>query len=86
MKTLSKIKLQNAVALEEQEMKRIYGGSGSSGGSGGSGGVCDGYEFICGCNDGTGGWCANYESQEDLRNAIETYCSGSGGTCMNTNP
>jgi|LSQX01.1.fsa_nt_gb natural product precursor len=43
MKKLSKIKLQNAVALEEQEMKRIYGGSGSggsgsSGGSGGSGG------------------------------------------------
>jgi len=29
MKTLSKIKLQNAVALEEQEMKRILGGSGS---------------------------------------------------------
>lgn len=41
MKTLSKIKLQNAVALEEQEMKRILGGSGSGGsgsGSGGSGG------------------------------------------------
>ncbi len=32
MKKLSKIKLQNAVVLEEQEMKKIYGGSGSGSG------------------------------------------------------
>lgn len=30
MKQLSKIKLQNSILLEEQEMKRIYGGSGYS--------------------------------------------------------
>jgi len=30
MKKLSKIRLQNAVMLEEQEMKQIYGGSGVS--------------------------------------------------------
>ena len=33
MKRLSKIKLQNALVLEDQEMKVIYGGSGGSGGS-----------------------------------------------------
>ena len=42
MKKLSKIKLQNAVVLENSEMKAIYGGSGGGGGSGsgGSGNVC----------------------------------------------
>ena len=30
MKQLSKIKLQNAVVLENQEMKMIFGGSGTS--------------------------------------------------------
>ena len=34
MKKLEKIKLQNAVVLENSEMKAIYGGSGSEGGSG----------------------------------------------------
>ncbi|MEA4918957.1 TIGR04149 family rSAM-modified RiPP [Proteiniphilum sp.] len=38
MKKLSKIKLQNAVVLENSEMKAIYGGSGGAGGSGGTGG------------------------------------------------
>ncbi|WP_416349539.1 TIGR04149 family rSAM-modified RiPP [Proteiniphilum sp.] len=46
MKKLNKIKLQNAVVLENSEMKAIYGGSGGGGGSGsgsgsgGSGNVC----------------------------------------------
>lgn len=42
MKKLSKIKLQNAVVLENSEMKAIYGGSGGAGGSGGMGddGIC----------------------------------------------
>lgn len=35
MKKLSKIKLQNAVVLEDKEMKVIYGGSGG------------GYSFCC---------------------------------------
>lgn len=33
MKKLSKIKLQNAVVLENQEMKMIFGGSGGNNGS-----------------------------------------------------
>ncbi len=32
MKKLSRVKLQNALVLEEQEMKRIYGGSGGASG------------------------------------------------------
>jgi len=46
MKKLSKIKLQNAVVLQNSEMKQVLGGSGSSGGDssmcGGSG-----YTHIC---------------------------------------
>lgn len=79
MKNLSKIKLKNVEVLTESVMKMIFGGSGS-------GGVCDGYAFICGCNDGTGMWCANYGSAEDMHNALMTYCSGSGGLCLNYNP
>lgn len=39
MKKLSKIKLQNAAVLENQEMKMIFGGSGGS---------CDPYAINCG--------------------------------------
>lgn len=41
MKKLSKIKLHDAVVLENQEMKMIFGGSG---------GVCDPYAINCGRN------------------------------------
>lgn len=49
MKTLSKIKLQNAVVLEEHEMKRISGGSGS---------LCpDDKPYWIRCSNGNAGCC-----------------------------
>jgi len=49
MNKLIKIRLQNAVVLENSEMKQVLGGSGSSGGDssmcGGSG-----YTHICECS------------------------------------
>ena len=39
MKKLSKIKLQNAVVLENQEMKVIFGGSGANSSSCSGGGI-----------------------------------------------
>lgn len=68
MKKLSKIKLQNAVVLEDREMKVIYGGSGGSGGSGG------GYSFCC-----VDGDCAG-----PIVNCTTAYCEkyyGSGAYC-----
>ncbi len=51
MKKLSKIKLQNAVVLENREMKAIYGGSGSEP-------LCpDDYPYWIRCNNGDGGCC-----------------------------
>ena len=42
MKQLSKIRLKNAVVLENQEMKMIFGGSGSGNGCNSTNGhVCD---------------------------------------------
>jgi natural product precursor len=77
MKTLSKIKLQNAVALEEQEMKRIYGGSGGSQCSKDANGVCSGS-----CSDGT-----LYDSNGRPIGTFKRSCNsyaGSGGAiiCM----
>lgn len=50
MKKLSKIKLQNAIVLEESVMKTVFGGSGGSGS--GSGWCCfrDGECVLTGCN------------------------------------
>lgn len=45
MKKLSKIKLHDAVVLENREMKMIFGGSGSS--------ICpDGYPYAFRCSNG----------------------------------
>lgn len=52
MKKLGKIKLQNAVVLENQEMKMIFGGSGGNIYCGGSE-ACSGSCFI----DGRSGSC-----------------------------
>ena len=62
MKKLSKIKLQNAVVLESQEMKLIYGGSGNE-----SRGTC-GYQ-ITDRNDGRVYTECNL-SYRDVNNAI----------------
>ncbi|WP_053826183.1 TIGR04149 family rSAM-modified RiPP [Lascolabacillus massiliensis] len=52
MKTLSKLKLQNAVVLENREMMAIYGGSG------GSGSLCpDDKPYWIRCSNGNAGCC-----------------------------
>ncbi len=66
MKKLSKIKLQNAVKLEDQEMKMIFGGSGGRCGYSisvdgpvicvQSGGGAAGAEHMAGAS---GWWCCN---------------------------
>ena len=52
MKRLGKIKLQNAVELENHEMKMISGGSGAND-------VCGqvNYNTVCECNDNSAVWC-----------------------------
>lgn len=60
MKKLSKIKLHDAVMLENREMKMIYGGSGET--------------TLCGSNpDGT---CATSTCEVDGRQGSCTYRSG----------
>lgn len=76
MKKLSKIKLQNAVVLEEQEMKMIYGGSDGSGGSGIGGG-----RFSCYCYSTGVPWEGLYVTIEAMLASIEMNCGSSGGKC-----
>lgn len=79
MKKLSKIKLQDAVVLENREMKMIYGGSGGMGGSGV-------FSFHCKCLNGVGEWYGNYEFEMDFVDAIERYCGqASNGYCETGN-
>ena len=56
MKKLSKIKLHNAVELENNEMKMISGGSGAND-------VCGqgNYNTVCECNDNSAVWCNKRE-------------------------
>ena len=62
MKKLSKIKLQNAVVLENQEMKMIFGGSGIGG--------CSPYAINC------GGTCQTIHGQGFcIRNSPSSYCA-----------
>lgn len=76
MKKLSKIKLQNAVVLQNSEMKQVLGGSGSSGGDssmcGGSGNT-----HICECSNIPGKWCGTYYGGTQT-GAVNTYCGGYG--------
>lgn len=78
MKKLSKIKLQNAVVLEEQEMKKIYGGSGS----GGDYSICgsSNYTHVCACTSIPGTWCGNYPDG-NYQSAIDDHCGSGGGSC-----
>lgn len=58
MKKLSKIKLQNAVVLENKEMKSIYGGSGS-------GDLCPSDRpYWIRCDDGRGGCCNKNDKEK----------------------
>lgn len=62
MKKLSKIKLQNAVTLENREMKAIYGGSG--------GALCPSDKpYWIRCDNGNAG-CCKYDDK--------ARCCGSG--------
>ena len=75
MKQLKKIRLRNAVVLENQEMKMIFGGSGLSGGC-----------FSCRCHGETNppfnsSWTAFYISSDKMAEDLDRRCSGSGGGC-----
>lgn len=81
MKKLSKIKLQNAVKLEEKEMKGIFGGSGS-----GLPGGC----FNCDCG-GSGAnppyvssWTKIYINTTSMYDDISRRCVGGSGGCSQT--
>lgn len=75
MKKLSKIKLQNAVILEDQEMKKIYGGSGGSSTCSKNGETCSGS-----CPDGVmigpGG------TQIPFKRSCNSYGGANGIVCM----
>ncbi len=78
MKKLSKIRLQNAVVLEDSEMKAIYGGSGGNGGSGSA------EECTLHCNDGEKfpvSSCANSTACDD--HGGKDHCNGpTAASCM----
>lgn len=72
MKELGRIKLRNVVFLENQEMKRIFGGSESDVYCGGSSGACSGS-----CNiDGKSGSCV---VRDGVCGCIITTSPGSSG-------
>ncbi|MDD4438442.1 MAG: TIGR04149 family rSAM-modified RiPP [Tissierellia bacterium] len=71
MKKLSKIKLQDAVVLEDREMRAIFGGSGTND-------ICGSgvYNTVCECTGKTAVWCGNYT--DGGSGALQTYCGGDG--------
>jgi len=75
MKKLSKIKLLDAVVLENREMKMIYGGSGIP---------LTGGCFSCSCNGQTNppynpSWTKFYAKTESMNSDISTKCVSGGG-------
>ncbi len=53
--------------LSRDEMKRIMAGSGRT--------YCQAT-----CNDGTGAWTGYYSTYSQIGGALNSYCSGSGGS------
>ena len=68
MRKLGKIKLQNAVVLENQEMKMIFGGSGN-------------LVYYCYCNEApSSGWYHEVEIAHELLDLMRGRC-GEGHRC-----
>lgn len=76
MKKLSKIKLHNAVLLENSEMKMIFGGSGGSNMS-----YCrdKGFAYICTCGNSVGEWCSHTDASGNT-----DYCASGTANCNRT--
>lgn len=77
MKQLKKIRLRNAVVLENQEMKMIFGGSGIS---------FKGGNFSCSCSKGANPpfnstWFKFYHTNNDMIKDLEQRCRFGEGGC-----
>lgn len=59
-----------SAVLSREETKRITGGQRTA--------------FACQCN-GIGTWTANYETIQEMGDAISRNCGSNGGTCSNQN-